>query len=231
MDFQLSPERQALREQAGEFRERHESTIRDHARESTFPVEVYEEGMERGLGNVIVPEAYGGRGGGAMEYALVAEQVGLFQISFQLQRSVIACGTEAQRERHLPGFVDGDAVGAISISEPETGSSLKSMETTLERDGDGYVLDGFKSHVNLASEATVHEVYAMGEEGLTVVLVDGDDPGVEVAEKRDPIGTRYLPIYDVAYDECRVDESQVLLDPGDGYEVFFETFNFSRIGN
>lgn len=231
MDFELGPERQALREEAREFRERHEATVREHARESTFPREVYAAGMDRGLGNVIVPEAYGGRGGGAMEYALVAEQLGLFQIGFQLQRSVIATGTEAQRERYLPGFVEGDAVGAISISEPETGSSLKSMETTLERDGDGYVLDGVKSHVNLAREATVHEVYAMSDEGLTVVLVDGDDPGVEVAEKRDPIGTRYLPIYDVAYDGCRVDESQVLLDPGDGYEVFFETFNFSRVGN
>jgi alkylation response protein AidB-like acyl-CoA dehydrogenase len=231
MDFELTPEQTALRERVTAWREDNESVIDEHARRSTFPRAVYTDGMERGFGCVITPEEYGGGGGGAMEYAVVAEQVGLFQISFQLQRALLVGGTDAQKERYLPQFAAGDAVGAISISEPETGSSLKSMDTVAVREGDGFVLDGIKSHVNLAAEATVHKVYAVTEAGLTAFLVDDDNPGLTVTEKHDPIGTRYLPIYDLELDACRVDESQVLGDVGGGYDVFFGTFNFSRIGN
>lgn len=231
MDFELTAEQRELRDRVTAWRESNESVLTDHDRRSEFPVDLYVDGMKEGFGNVIVPERYGGPGGGAMEYAIVAEQIGIFQISFQLQRALIATGTDEQKERYLPGFVSGDAVGAITISEPETGSSLKTMETTAEHDGDSYVLNGLKTHVNLAAEATVHKVYAMADEGLTAFLVEGDNPGLHVREKHDPIGTRYLPIYDVELDDCQVHESQVLLGPGDGYEVFFETFNFSRIGN
>jgi hypothetical protein len=231
MDFDLTGQQRDLKERVTAWREEHEATIDDHARRSEFPREVYEDGMERGFGAVITPEEYGGGGGGAMEYAIVAEQVGLFQISFQLQRALLVAGTDEQKERYLPEFAAGDAVGAISISEPETGSSLKSMDTVAVRDGDEFVLDGPKSHVNLAAEATVHKVYAMTDEGLTAFLVDDDNPGLTVTEKHDPIGTRYLPIYDLELDECRVDASQVLGDVGGGYRTFFGTFNFSRIGN
>jgi alkylation response protein AidB-like acyl-CoA dehydrogenase len=231
MDFTLTSKQRELKDRITAWRKEHEDIIREYATQSEFPNDLYVEGMEQGFGNVIVPKSYGGPGGGAMEYAIIAEQVGLFQISFQLQRAVIACGTEIQKERYLPKFVDGSAVGGIAISEPETGSSLKSMDTTAVRDGNSYILNGIKSHVNLGAEATVQKVYAMTEEGLTAFLVESSNPGLQIIEKHDPIGTRYLPIYDIELDDCVVDASQMLLEPGDGYEVFFKTFNFSRIGN
>ncbi len=231
MDFDFTPAQQELDERVTAWREDHESTIREFSERSEFPRDLYETGMERGFGSVILPEAYGGPGGGPVEYGIVAQQTGIFQICFQTQRAILATGTEEQKGRYLPGFRDGSAVGAISISEPDTGSSLKSMETTAERRGDEWVIDGVKSHVNLAREATVHLVFAMAEEGLSVFLIDDDTPGIEVSEKHDPIGTRYLPIYDIAFDDVVVSDEQILLGPGDGYEVFFETFNFSRIGN
>jgi alkylation response protein AidB-like acyl-CoA dehydrogenase len=231
MDFEFTPAQRDLEERVTAWRENHEDEIRAHSERSEFPRAIYEEGMERGFGTAILPAAYDGPGGGAVEYGIVAQQTGIFQICFQTQRALLATGTDAQKERYLPQFRDGSAVGAISISEPDTGSSLKSMETTAERRGDEWVIDGVKSHVNLAREATVHVVFAMADQGLSVFLVDAETPGIEVSAKRDPIGTRYLPIYDIAFDDVVVDDSQILLEPGDGYEVFFETFNFSRIGN
>lgn len=231
MDFQLTPDQRELRERIRAWRDDNEAELRDHAERGEFPNELYREGMDEGVGNVIIPEEYGGRGGGAMEYAIVAQEVGIFQISFQVQRALLATGTDEQKERYLPRFAAGDSVGAISISEPETGSSLKSMDTVAEKRGDHYVLNGTKSHVNLAAEADLHKIYAMTDEGLTVFLVEDDAEGLTVTTEGDPIGTRYLPIYDLELGDCEVPASQVLLEPGDGYEVFFETFNFSRIGN
>ena len=231
MNFELTDEQRELKERVSTWHEEHENTIREHAEYSEFPRDIYEEGMERGFGNVIIPKEYGGPGGGAMEYAIVAEQTGIFQICFQTQRAILTAGTEDQKERYLPEFLDGSAVGAIAISEPETGSSLKTMDTTAEREGDTWVLNGIKSHVNLAAEASVHKVYAMTDGGLTAFLIDDDEPGLDVMEKLDPIGTRYLPIYDMMFDDVEVSDEQLLLNSGDGYEVFFKTFNFSRIGN
>jgi alkylation response protein AidB-like acyl-CoA dehydrogenase len=231
MNFEHTAERQALREDVRAWCDDHRERIAECDRESEFPRELYREGMERGFGNVIIPEEYGGGGGGATEYALVAEETGIFQICFQVQRSLLAAGNDEQQERYLPGFASGDLVGAISISEPETGSSLKSMDTVAVKEGDQYVLSGTKSHVNLAAEADLHKVYTMTEEGLTAFLVEDDNPGLTVSPKLDPIGTRYLPLYDVELDECVVDADQILMAPGDGYDVFFKTFNFSRIGN
>jgi alkylation response protein AidB-like acyl-CoA dehydrogenase len=231
MDFDLTDDQRTLRERVRAWRDRHEADLRDHARRGEFPAHLYREGMEEGFGNVIVPEEFGGQGGGAVEYAIVAQEVGIFQISIQVQRALLATGSERQKGEHLPGLAAGESVPAISISEPETGSSLKSMDTTAEKRGDHYVLDGTKSHVNLAAEADLHKVYAMADEGLTVFLVEDDNEGITVTQEGDPIGTRYLPIYDLELDDCVVHESQTLLEPGAGYEVFFETFNFSRIGN
>jgi len=231
MDFELTPEQRELRERIREWRDANEAELRDHARRGEFPAALYREGMDDGFGNVIVPEEYGGGGGGATEYGIVAQEVGLFQITFQMQRALLVAGTERQQERYLPEFTAGEYIGAISISEPETGSSLKSMGTTAERRGDHYVLNGTKSHVNLGAQADLHKVYAMTEEGLTVFLIEDDADGLTVTDEGDPIGTRYLPIYDLELEDCEVPADQVLLEPGDGYEVFFETFNFSRIGN
>lgn len=231
MNFEYTPEQRTLRTEVRSWHRENEAEFREFIQQGEFPRELYEEGMEMGFGNVIVPEAYGGPGGGAMEYAIVAQEVGLFQISFQMQRAFLEAGSEEQKDKYLPRFVEGDYVGAISISEPNTGSSLKSMNTFAERIGENYVLNGSKRHVNLGAQADLHKVYAMTDEGLTAFLVDDDNSGLTVTEEGDPIGTRYLPIYDIEFDDCEVSASQVLLEPGDGYEVFFKTFNFSRIGN
>lgn len=231
MDFDRTPDQRDLAERVRAWRRAHAAELRAADERSEFPRDLYRDGMERGFGSVLTPEEYGGGGGGAMEYAVVAEEAGLFQISFQMQRAIAACGTDEQKQRYLPGFASGELVGAISISEPETGSSLRTMDTTAERTDDGWVLNGPKSHVNLAAEADLHKVYAMADEGLTAFLVDDDTPGVRVTEKRDPVGTRYLPIYDLEFEDCVVPDDALLLGPGDGYEVFFSTFNFSRIGN
>lgn len=231
MNLDYDDRHRELREAVRAWREEHAEEFDEHDRRSSFPRERYREGMQRGFGNVITPTDHGGTGEGAMAYAMVAEEIGLFQIAFQTQRALSEVGTPEQRERYLPRLADGSWVPAIAISEPETGSSLRSMDTAAERSGDGWTLEGRKSHVNLAAEADLHTVYAMTDEGLTVFLVEDDNPGLVVEEQRDPIGTRYLPIYDLRLEDCAVGEDAVLGEPGGGYDVFFATFNFSRIGN
>lgn len=230
MDLSYTEEQRALQSRAQEFAAEHRETLDQCYEEHRFPMKVFQQGTSIGTG-VIIPEVYGGQGKGAIEYSIVNEQIGIFQTSFQLARAIIENGTEEQKAEYLSKLANCEYPGAITISEPNTGSSLKNMETVAVKDGDEWVLDGTKTHANLGAEAGLHKVYASTEEGLTVFLIEKGTPGLKITNKLDPIGLRNLPIYDLELDECRVPEEAVLGEVGGGYEVFFSTFNFSRIGN
>lgn len=230
MDFSYGEEQRTLRNRAEQFADEHRETLQEYYNNHRFPKTVYQKGTDIGPG-VIIPEEYGGKELGAIEYSLVNEQIGLFQTSFQLARAIIVNGSEDQKEQYLPELANCEYPGAITISEPNTGSSLKNMETVAVKQGDEFVLNGQKTHANLGAEAGLHKVYAMTEEGLTTFLVGKENPGLEITNKLDPIGLRNLPIYDLELDECHVSKDAVLGDVGGGYDVFFSTFNFSRIGN
>ncbi|MFB6178229.1 MAG: acyl-CoA dehydrogenase family protein [Halorientalis sp.] len=231
MDFTLTDTQQEYRNRAREFRAEHEERIMECKRRSEYPHDLFEKGIEYGFPGLLVPEEYGGAGLGAVEYALVAEEIGLYQTTYQLARALMVAGTDDQKERYLPELAAGNLVGSDDISEPDAGSSLTDIQTTAERDGDEWVINGQKTHVNSAEAADVHHVYTHTDEGLTVFLVEKDNPGMRIGEKHDPIGLREMPINDVHYEDCVVPDDQMLGENGGGYEVFFKTFNFSRIGN
>lgn len=231
MDFELSKTQQVYRDNARQFQEEHRDRLHECKVNSEFPFDLFEKGTEYDFPGVFIPEKYGGKGHGAIEYALIAEYIGFYQTSYQLARALLIAGTDRQKEEYLPKIANGELIGSDDISEEEAGSSLKDIETTAERDGDHFVINGKKVHVNCAGEADVHHVYTFTDEGLTVFLVEKDNPGMTTGEKEQPIGLREMPIRDVIYDDCVVHEDDVLGEVGGGYDVFFKTFNFSRIGN
>lgn len=231
MDFELDEQQKQFRDDARRLADRNAERLATCKFESEFPRDLFEAGVEYGLPGVFIPENYGGEGYGAFEYALIAEHVGFYQTSYQLARALMVSGTESQKARYLPAIANGELVGSDDISEENAGSSLRDIETTAERDGDDFVINGKKVHVNCAGEADLHHVYTMTDNGLTVFLVEADNPGLTTGEKEQPVGLREMPIRDVYYDDCIVSEDQVLGEVGNGYEVFFKTFNFSRIGN
>jgi alkylation response protein AidB-like acyl-CoA dehydrogenase len=178
---------------------------------------------------------FGGSGGGAAEYCLLAEEVGRHamvspQISVQGQRWLLEWGTPYQKERYLRGIATGEIIFSECISEPTVGSSFKDVRATAVRSGNDWILNGHKTHINLGADSEVTIFYAMAEEGLTSFLVDMDAPGIETA-LTDPIGLRLIPTADVVFTDVRVPDSTLLGQAGQGLKTFFSTFNLSRLGN
>jgi alkylation response protein AidB-like acyl-CoA dehydrogenase len=189
----------------------------------------------RGWIGSITPTQHGGLGGGPAEYCLVTEEAGRHglvspQISVQGQRWLLDWGTPEQVERYLPGIAQGSLVFSESISEPTVGSSFKDMRATARPDGDDWVLNGHKTHVNLGAQCGLTIFYAMAPEGLTSFLVDMDEPGVRTAQT-DPIGLRLIPTADVWFEDVRVPSTALLGPVGGGLKTFLSTFNLSRLGN
>jgi alkylation response protein AidB-like acyl-CoA dehydrogenase len=217
------------------FADQHRDELATLQREGRFSPEIYLEMGKRGWVGPLTPVADGGAGGGVAEYCVIEEEVGANglvspQISIQGQRWLLDWGTPDQRARYLAGIARGELIFSESISEPGVGSSMKLMRTTAVRDGDDWVINGRKTHVNLGHQSDVTLVYAVAEEGITAFLVDTDLPGVSTRQT-DPIGLRLIPTADVDLVDVRVPGSAVLGEAGRGMDTFFSTFNMSRLGN
>ena len=222
-------------ETLGRFGSEHRAELSRANKTKEFPRELYRELGRLGYLGPIVPEEWGGLGGGVPEYVVISEEIGRQglvsgQIAVQGERWLLDWGTEEQKEQWLRGIATGELVFSESISEKNAGSSFKAMRSTARRDGDDWVITGQKTHVNLGADSDVTLFYAVAEEGLTSFLVDMSLPGITTAVT-DPIGLRMIRTADVSFDEVRVPGGALLGDPGAGLQTFLTTFNVSRLGN
>lgn len=110
----------------------------------------------------------------------------------------------------MPELCSGRIVGALGLTEPGAGSdALGAMSTTAVRDGDSYVLNGTKIYITNGPIAHLILVYAKtarskGAKGISVFLVETDNPGFKVAQKLDKMGFRGSPTGELVFEDCRI---------------------------
>jgi butyryl-CoA dehydrogenase len=236
MDFAFSERQQKLKEEVAAFVEGVDrEQVKAFEEAGDFPHDLYKEISKRGWAGTMVPPEYGGLGYGAVEMAIITEEMGLIGLSVLTltlhgERTILSLGTPEQKAKYLPRLAKGDLLSAIVVSEPDVGSSLKLMKTrAVKKDGD-YIINGQKCHITLGAEAGLLVTFVMTEKGLTALLVNGDTPGIR-RKRLDGVGWRLEPHYEVFFEDCRVPESQLLGEEGQGLKVFFATFNLTRICN
>jgi len=236
MDFSYTAEQLELRKQVAAFALNESKTLsREFDEKSTFPQQFFRKIAGMGWIGLIIPKEYGGQGKGTLEYSILMEELAkqlLFtpQANIQVIKAIIASGTEEQKRRYLPKLLSGEYVSAVAISEPQTGSSFKNLQTMAVREKGNFRINGHKTHINLAKEADIFVLLALTDAGLSTIIVDKDTPGLSF-EKGDPIASRTAPIYDIYLKDCMVPESNQLGIDGKGINTFFSIFNLSRIGN
>lgn len=236
MNFGLTDRQKALQEDMRAYVASFgDDQVAYHDRESIFPLDFYRGLGRHGWTGIMVPEAYGGRGWGVVEMVIAAEAcapsgVSSLALSLHGQRTLMVLGTEAQKDRYLPGLARGELLSAIVVSEPSVGSSLKDMKTTARRDGDHYVVNGRKTHITLGAEADLLVTFVQTEAGLTTLLIDADLPGIS-CEKMDAVGWRLEPHYDVTFEDVRVPVENLLGVEGQGMQTFYASFNITRLCN
>ena len=140
-------------------------------------------------------------------------------------------GNEALQQKYLPGVIAGERLGAFALSEPESGSDVANLQTSARRDGGDYVLDGTKTWISNAGIAHHYIVFARTGEpgdakGLAAFVVEAGTPGLAVTEKLDIVAPHVIGT--VAFNECRVDASALLGQPGDGFRIAMSTLDIFR---
>ncbi|WP_299969048.1 acyl-CoA dehydrogenase [uncultured Roseobacter sp.] len=139
----------------------------------TVDAGIFAEMGEMGLLGVTCPEEYGGLGGSYVSYGLVAREVERVDSGYRSMMSVqsslviypiYAYGSEAQRQKYLPGLCAGTLIGCFGLTEPDAGSDPAGMKTRAEKTANGYKLTGSKMWISNAPIADVFVVWAKSEE-------------------------------------------------------------------
>ncbi len=165
----------------------------------------------------------------------LAAHDGLADFAFAMQGlgagPISLFGSEAQRAAWLPWTRAGAAIAAFALTEPASGSDVANIATTARRDGDGYVIDGEKTWISNGGIADLYVVFARtGEEpgarGLSAFIVDGGNPGLEIAERLEVIAPH--PLARLRFDNCRVPADAMVGKPGEGFKVAMATLDVFR---
>ena len=144
-------------------------------------------------------DGYGCPGRSAIEYGLAmleleAGDSGLrtfASVQGSLTMSAIhKFGSEAQKERWLPGMATGELIGCFGLTEPDAGSDPASMQTVARLDGDEWVLQGAKRWIGLASIADVAVIWARTRDGIRGFLVPTSAPGFAATVIEPKLGMR-----------------------------------------
>jgi glutaryl-CoA dehydrogenase len=138
-------------------------------------------------------------------------------------------GSEAQKQRWLPRMAAGELIGCFGLTEPEAGSDPARMRTSARRDGDGWVLDGTKRWIGMASIADVAVIWARTDEGIRGFLVPTSVPGFRATDIEPKLGMRASIQCDVALDSVRVGAGDVLPE-ATGLKAALSCLNEARYG-
>ncbi|MEM7663080.1 MAG: acyl-CoA dehydrogenase family protein [Pseudomonadota bacterium] len=214
------------------------------AEEDAMPAGIVEEMKQLGLFGLAVPEAYGGLDLDMETECLVAFELGWTSPAFRSvagtnigigSQALVLHGTDAQKEKWLPGIASGELIASFALTEPEAGSDAGSVRTKAVHDGDHYVLTGTKRYITNANTADLFTVMARtdadtpGAKGVSAFIVPRELEGVSVGPPEKKMGQQGAHICDVNFDGARVPVENRVAEEGQGFKVAMSVLDKGRL--
>jgi len=242
VDFSFSEQERAVRRTAREFAEEEIAPVaRHHEETGEWPRDVWEKAVDAGLVGGTIPEEYGGAGLSQVETCLFMEEICrvdagmLAAIGTEFgTRMIREYGTDEQKEWILRGVAGGELIGALGNTEPEHGSDAAAIETTAEKQGDEYVIDGVKTFITHGTIAdyvlTMCRTGEAGHGGISAIIVETDRDGFEVEREIEKLGWNASETAQLRYDGVRVPEENLVGYEDAGFYQLMEFFEEERVG-
>ncbi len=206
--------------------------------------EAWNQAGAAGLLCAEMPAEYGGGGGDYRHETVIMEamnRLGLGGWGNQVHSTIVApyirhYGTEAQKQAWLPKMASGERVGAIAMTEPDTGSDLQAVKTTAIRDGDEYVINGSKTYITNGQTADLIIVVAktdpkQGARGISLVVVETDKvQGFERGRNLAKVGLKAADTSELFFNDVRVPAGNLIgEEEGRGFFMLMEQLPQERL--
>jgi acyl-CoA dehydrogenase len=248
MDFSPNPEEELIRDTARSIAANYDDAYWIENQESDeFPEEFWDELAEAGFLGVNIPEKHGGEGMGMYEMSIIIEELaangvmdaGMLFILTPIfgAVSVVAHGSNEQKDELLPGITDGDVRFCMALTEPDAGTNTTNIDTFAESTEDGFVVNGRKHWISgvetadqlllIARTSPVSEVES-SVDGVTMFVTDPSDPAIETRALDTGI-PEPVTQFEVTFNDLHLTESDILGVQGKGFRQVFDTLNTERI--
>lgn len=204
--------------------------------------EVWRSAGANGLLCSFVPEQYGGPGGDFLHTAIVVEELAKVEATgpaFHLHSGIVTpyilhYGSEAQKQKWLPGMCAGEIIGAIAMTEPGAGSDLQGMRARAVRDGDSYVLNGQKTFISNGQIADLVITVCKtdpeaGAKGMSLLVTERGDLGFTRGRNLEKVGWHAQDTSELFYSDVRLPADRLLGEENRAFKYLMQELAQERL--
>ena len=217
--------------------------VMQYDEEQKFPIEIFNKLGELGFLGILVPEKYNGAELGYTEYAIVVEEIAKVDPAIALSvaahnglctNHINMFANEAQKEKYLTRLASGKSVGAWALTEPNSGSDAISLQTTAEKKGNSFILNGTKNFITHGGVGEICVVMALTDKekrskGISAFIVEKGTKGFFVAKKENKLGMRASETAQLIFDNCEIPAENLIGLEGDGFRQAMKVLTGGRI--
>jgi alkylation response protein AidB-like acyl-CoA dehydrogenase len=250
MDFSLTKEQRDIKKAAAEFaaKEFLPEVAQDHELNHRFPRDLFNKAAQLGFIGLDYPERIGGGGMGVMENVLVIEEfckadsgIGMaLHLAYVPSKVIKVVGSPEQQEKFLGPLVKGNWISAIAMTEPDHGSDLTKMETSMVEEEDGFVIKGTKVFTTNGTYADFFVVLVQEDfnaapgKGMSTVIVEKDPRSwlggkLELSEIPHKMGLRMTSSAELVFHGLKIPKENLLGQRGRGLLNVLDFLDESRI--
>ena len=244
IDFSLTPEQEAIKEQYRDFVDRWVIPNRlKYDKLAEFPWEVVKAAYKEGIMNGPMSKQYGGHEHSLLDGTIASEELGAgcVGIGISIDANTLAltplyiAASDEQKKRFFGHMNEVQGVAAYALTEPNAGSDVQGIKTSAIKKGDKYIINGHKRFITNAEVATYITVFALtdpekGARSLTAFMVPGDAPGVEIKPRLQKMGQKASVQNEIILTDVEVSEENRIGREGYGFVIAMKTFDRTRTG-